>query len=117
MAHADRRRPVAAAFDGRNAAGWSAIPLFVNDTVYLGTPLSRILALEPDTGKVKWTYDAKPNRTATPQRDLTNRGVAYWQAATISAGEPCQKRVYVGTVDGEAPCRRRRHRKALRRFR
>lgn len=93
--------PSAAVFDGRAVAGWSATPLFVNDTVYLGTPSSWVLALEPDTGKVKWRYDAKPDRTATPQRNLTNRGVSYWQAATIAAGEPCQKRVYVGTVDAK----------------
>ena len=37
---------------------WSATPLFVNDTVYLGTPFYRIFALEPDTGKAKWTYDS-----------------------------------------------------------
>lgn len=94
-------RPAAAAFDGRAVAGWFAAPVFANDTVYLGTPASLILALEPDTGKVKWRYDAKPDRSATPQRHLTNRGVAYWQAENVAAGEPCQKRVYVGTVDAK----------------
>ena len=38
------------------ATVWSATPLVVNDTVYLGTPFYRIFALEPDTGKVKWIY-------------------------------------------------------------
>ena len=80
---------------------WSATPLFVNDTVYLGTPFYRIFALEPDTGKVKWTYDTKARLEALTQPDLKNRGVAYWQAAQIAAGQPCQKRVYIGTMDAK----------------
>ena len=36
---------------GKPATVWSATPLFVNDTLYVGTPFYRILALEPDTGK------------------------------------------------------------------
>ncbi len=80
---------------------WSATPLFINDTVYLGTPFYRIFALEPDTGKVKWTYDSKAVLEALTQPDLKNRGVAYWQAETPAAGQPCQKRVYIGTMDAK----------------
>src|SRR6185312_713258 len=56
---------------------WSATPLFVNDTVYVSTPFYRVFAIEPDTGKVKWIY------------------------ATHAAGKPCQKIVYVGTMDAK----------------
>ncbi|MGC4026934.1 MAG: pyrroloquinoline quinone-dependent dehydrogenase [Mesorhizobium sp.] len=80
---------------------WSATPLFVNDTLYLGTPFYRIFALEPDTGKVKWTYDSKAVLEALTQPDLKNRGVAYWQAESPAAGQPCQKRVYIGTMDAK----------------
>lgn len=79
---------------------WSATPLFVNDTLYLGTPFYRIFALEPDTGRVKWTYDSKAVLEALTQPDLKNRGVAYWQAETAASG-PCQKRVYIGTMDAK----------------
>lgn len=79
---------------------WSATPLFVNDTLYLGTPFYRIFALEPDTGRVKWTYDSKAVLEALTQPDLKNRGVAYWQAETVASG-PCQKRVYIGTMDAK----------------
>lgn len=78
---------------------WSATPLFVNDTVYLGTPFYRILALEPDTGKIKWAYDSQSRLEALTQPGLKNRGVAYWQAEDPSAGTPCQRRVYIGTMD------------------
>jgi quinoprotein glucose dehydrogenase len=80
---------------------WSATPLFVNDTVYVGTPFYRIFALEPDTGKVKWRYDTHAPLRAETQPDLKTRGVAYWQAASPQAGKPCQKIVYIGTMDGK----------------
>ncbi|HWV54710.1 PQQ-binding-like beta-propeller repeat protein [Pseudorhodoplanes sp.] len=81
--------------------GWQATPIFANDTLYVGTPRSRILALEPDSGRLKWSYDPKPALDAAAQRGASNRGVAYWQADKPIAEEPCQKRVYVGTVDAK----------------
>ena len=36
---------------------WSATPLFVNDTLYVGTPFYRIFALEPDTGGARGRHD------------------------------------------------------------
>jgi len=48
---------------------WSATPLFVNDTLYLGTPFYRIFAVEPDTGQVKWTYDSHAVLEALTQPD------------------------------------------------
>ena len=80
---------------------WSATPLFVNDTIYLSTPFYRIFALAPDTGKVKWTYDTKSALKALTQPDLKTRGVAYWQSANPVAGQPCQKIVYIGTMDAK----------------
>ena len=38
----------------RPATVWSATPIFANDTLYLGTPFYRIVALDPGTGQVKW---------------------------------------------------------------
>jgi len=80
---------------------WSATPLFVNDTLYLGTPFYRIIALEPDTGEEKWTYDPKARLEALTQPAMKNRGVAYWQADEPADGETCQKIVYIGTMDAK----------------
>ena len=80
---------------------WSATPLFVNDTVYVSTPFYRIFAITPDTGHVKWTYDTHAVLKAETQPDLKTRGVAYWQAAAPQAGQPCQKIVYLGTMEGK----------------
>jgi len=80
---------------------WSATPLFVNDTVYVSTPFYRIFAIAPDTGKVKWTYNTDAVLEAVTQPDLKTRGVAYWQASTPQPGTPCQKIVYIGTMDAK----------------
>ncbi|WP_420963331.1 pyrroloquinoline quinone-dependent dehydrogenase [Brucella sp. IR073] len=80
---------------------WSATPLFVNDTVYVGTPFYNIFAIEPDTGKVKWKYESKAPLKALTQSDMKGRGVAYWEADNPVAGQPCQKRIYIGTMDAK----------------
>src|SRR5689334_15388355 len=80
---------------------WSATPLFVNDTLYVGTPFYRIFAIDPGNGNVKWTFDPHAVLKALTQPDLKNRGVAYWQAETIVPGIECQKIVYIGTMDAK----------------
>lgn len=77
---------------------WSATPVYVNDTLYLGTPFYRILALDPATGDVRWSYDSQSTLDTLTQPALKNRGVAYW--ASGDEGE-CEKRVLLGTMDAE----------------
>ncbi|MDZ7279966.1 pyrroloquinoline quinone-dependent dehydrogenase [Pantoea eucrina] len=83
------------------ATVWSATPIFANETIYIGTPFDRLIALDPGTGKEKWHYDTKSPRKALTQPVLKNRGVSYWQAKQPVAGETCQKIVYMGTVDAK----------------
>ncbi|OIX90576.1 glucose dehydrogenase [Pantoea sp. Ae16] len=83
------------------ATVWSATPIFANDTIYVGTPFDRLIALDPGTGKEKWHYDTKSPRKALTQPVLKNRGVSYWQAKNPVAGQACQKIVYMGTVDAK----------------
>lgn len=83
------------------ATVWSATPIFANETIYIGTPFDRLIALDPGTGKEKWHYDTKSPRKALTQPVLKNRGVSYWQAKQPVAGEACQKIVYMGTVDAK----------------
>jgi quinoprotein glucose dehydrogenase len=54
-----------------------ATPVVVDGTMYVSTPLGRVLALDAVTGARRWTYDP-----GLDQRlrfgDFTNRGVAVW---------------------------------------
>ncbi|RLQ89606.1 pyrroloquinoline quinone-dependent dehydrogenase [Notoacmeibacter ruber] len=81
------------------ATVWSATPIYANDTIYLGTPFYRILALDPATGEQKWAYDTKSTLEALTQPALKNRGVTYWEAENPKPDTPCEKRVYIGTMD------------------
>ncbi len=80
---------------------WSATPVFANDTLYIGTPFYRVIALDPATGAEKWSFDSKSTLKALTQPALKNRGVAYWEADEPVAGEVCQKIVYLGTMDAQ----------------
>lgn len=83
----------------RPASVWSATPIYANETLYLGTPFYRVIALDPETGRERWTFDTHSTLKALTQPDLKSRGVAYWQASHPVAGQACQKIVYIGTMD------------------
>ena len=77
---------------GRRTA-FEATPLFVDGTLYVSTPLGRVIALDPDKGTERWSFDPKVDRGAG-YGDFANRGVAMW---TDAKGKP--KRIYVATID------------------
>ena len=41
---------------------FEATPLFVDGTLYIVSPFNRIIALDPETGREKWTFDPKLDR-------------------------------------------------------
>lgn len=56
-------------------------PLMVDGTLYLSTSYNRVIALDPATGKERWSYDPRayedgqvPNGTG-----FVHRGVAFWR--------------------------------------
>ncbi|PHV50694.1 membrane-bound PQQ-dependent dehydrogenase, glucose/quinate/shikimate family [Janthinobacterium sp. BJB301] len=56
-------------------------PLQIGDTIYTCTPTSKVIALDADTGKERWTFDPKPVNTKTWNRC---RGVGYYEPATVT---------------------------------
>ncbi|MCF6370680.1 pyrroloquinoline quinone-dependent dehydrogenase [Rhizobium halophilum] len=77
---------------------WSATPIYANDTLYLGTPFYRIVALDPATGEERWSYSSDSRLEALTQPALKNRGVSYWESGREGV---CEKRVFLGTMDAE----------------
>jgi quinoprotein glucose dehydrogenase len=86
--------------DGKSYhTAWSATPLFVNGRLYVGTPTSKVFSVQPDSGKVNWVYDAKPDLS---HADIVkSRGLAYWHATRPVTGQSCEKILYVGTEDSK----------------
>jgi quinoprotein glucose dehydrogenase len=73
-------------------------PIVVDNVMYISTPLGKVMALDPSTGREIWRYDARVNPKGG-YGDFANRGVALWVDSTLKPGAPCRRRVFVGTVD------------------
>jgi quinoprotein glucose dehydrogenase len=72
---------------------FEATPLYVEGTLYLGTPLGRILALDPVTGKERWAYDPHVVDKDAGWGDNANRGVSTWKSPDG------KRRIYIATID------------------
>jgi len=89
-------------FSGRRPRSLEVTPLVVDGRMYLSTPLGRVFALEPETGRELWRFDAKVDRSSG-FGDFTSRGVSYWTDTRLAgqqAARSCARRVFVGTIDG-----------------
>jgi quinoprotein glucose dehydrogenase len=61
------------------------------------TPFNRVIALDPRTGRERWSHDPQVPRTS--ERPYRCRGVAYAEVPQSDATEACRHRVYTVTVD------------------
>ena len=89
--------------DGSRTAETSqfeATPIMVEGTLYLSTPFNRVIALDPETGTERWTFDPKLDLSVPYGDGLTSRGVSTWLDPARGAGEPCRRRIFVATNDG-----------------
>jgi quinoprotein glucose dehydrogenase len=73
-------------------------PIVVDNVMYISTPLGKVMALDPVTGRELWRYDARVNPKGG-YGDFANRGVATWVDSTLKPGAPCRRRIYLTTVD------------------
>ncbi len=68
-------------YTGTQYAGqvaFEATPILVDGTLFLSTPASRVIALDPETGAEKWTFDPKVN-LGNGRNEMTTRGVSAWR--------------------------------------
>ena len=77
---------------------FEATPIMVDGTLYLSTPYGRVIALDPVTGRERWTYDAHVDARAG-FGDPASRGVSTWLDPRAAASAPCRRRIYLGTLD------------------
>jgi quinoprotein glucose dehydrogenase len=74
-------------------------PLMRDGTLYLSTPINRVIALDPATGRERWDFDPRIDITQSYSEDLISRGVSSWNDADADPGAPCARRIFLGTVD------------------
>ena len=83
----------------RRPAKLEATPLMVDGLLYLSTPLGKVVALDPITGKERWKFQADVDATVG-WGDFANRGVSTWVDARIRINAPCRRRIFANTIDG-----------------
>jgi len=85
--------------DGRRPSKFEATPILFAGKLFLSTPFSRVIALDPATGRELWGFDPKLNLDLRYSESLVSRGVAAWTDAE-SSEKPCGRRIFFGALDG-----------------
>jgi quinoprotein glucose dehydrogenase len=71
-------------------------PIMVRDTLYYCTPYNRVYALDPATGKERWSFDPAVDMS---KETVTNcRAVSTWEDREKPTGV-CSHRIVTGTLD------------------
>ncbi|HSD54660.1 MAG TPA: pyrroloquinoline quinone-dependent dehydrogenase [Burkholderiales bacterium] len=88
------------AFATDEDTSFEATPLVVDGAMYVGTPLGRVIALDPATGRERWVYDPKIARNVG-YGDFASRGVSTWLDVDAPAGAACRRRIFVATAQSQ----------------
>ena len=81
---------------------FEATPVVADGVLYLSTPLNRVVALAPTTGRELWRFDPKLALNIERNEGFVSRGVALWRdhrGTGATAALACAKRVFFATVD------------------
>jgi quinoprotein glucose dehydrogenase len=83
----------------RATSAFQATPILVEGTLYVCSPFNRVIALDPETGAERWTFDPKIDLSAPYANQLICRGVSTWLDPDLSADQKCRRRIFMGTND------------------
>src|SRR5215472_7039546 len=84
---------------GRRKSAFETTPVVAHGAMYITTPFNRVIALDPETGQEKWTFDPKIDLSAPYSEGLINRGVALWSDPQRAESDACGRRVFMATID------------------
>ncbi|MEP7272060.1 MAG: pyrroloquinoline quinone-dependent dehydrogenase [Acidobacteriota bacterium] len=81
-------------------AAFESTPILVGGLLYLTTPYSRVIALDPATGVERWSFDPKVPLDRR-YSEMTSRGVSTWPAANDARPQVkgMARRILVATLD------------------
>jgi quinoprotein glucose dehydrogenase len=85
--------------DNRRKSEFETTPIVADGTMYLSTPFNRVIALDPETGREKWSFDPKIDLHAEYSEGLVNRGVTLWIDPAKAEGDTCYRRIFLATID------------------
>ena len=90
--------PLVALPGGGRPPAFEATPLYAFGLLYIGTPYGKVIALEPETGKERWSFDAKVPRDGN-FGDFASRGVSAWQDEKKDAAAACREQIFFASID------------------
>lgn len=90
--------PLVAPAGGGKAPQFEPTPIYLNGTLYIGTPYGKVIALDPLNGKERWSFDSQINQKGN-YGDFVNRGVSSWTDARAAAAAVCRTRIIFASVD------------------
>src|SRR6266567_3044138 len=65
--------------EGAQLGRFEATPLYVDETLFLATPIGTVIALDPETGRERWRFDPVVDiANDVHYGDFANRGVSTW---------------------------------------
>jgi quinoprotein glucose dehydrogenase len=89
-----------ARFATAKPTSFEATPLVHEGTMYVGTPLGRVIALDAATGEERWVFDPAIRRDVT-YGDFATRGVSLWIDGRAGAEATCRRRIFVATAQSQ----------------
>ena len=89
-----------AAFATAKPASFEATPLVSEGTMYIGTPLGRVIALDAATGAELWVFDPEIRRNVT-YGDFASRGVSLWEDPGSAGNAACRRTIFIATAQSE----------------
>ena len=72
-------------------------PILVGDALIFCTPFNEVIALDPESGTLRWRFDPKIDLNLNPGNQFICRGVAHWKDEDST--EACSSRIFMGTND------------------
>src|SRR3954471_4825331 len=87
-------------FATKKPTSFETTPLVFDGTMYVGTPLGRVVALDPATGRERWVFDPEIKRDVT-YGDFASRGVSSWFDASAPVDAVCRRRIFIATAQSQ----------------
>jgi quinoprotein glucose dehydrogenase len=85
--------------DDRPKSAFETTPIVADGTMYLSTPFNRVIALDPESGTERWSFDPKIDLHAPYSEGLISRGVTLWTDSGRGEGDACRRRIFLATID------------------
>jgi glucose dehydrogenase len=85
--------------DNHGKSDFEATPIVIDGTMYLSTPFDRVVALDPETDRAKWTFDPKIDLHTRYSEGLVSRGVSLWTDPGKAEGDTCRRPIFLATID------------------